>query len=252
MADLMTLADYLKKPLSENHGFWFFFKTFGPGLLTTSLAGMALKVALTQRKIAANKYHLDFFALKSGIYKNYKDFIEKNKKIETQFHIYEIYHFDYILKSSTEDDKYSVSDLYDYLSGQKEMGKISAYFSGLLNAYRMENNYKKMDDPDDFLVRIKFIFPKLNRDIENIEFIYKEYNKLIEKIIVTENYISSSNSLDKRPVSLSKDGKIPDRYFMILLSEIQNIIKISKKYKDEINGLKQKIIQDIEISPNPY
>lgn len=248
----MTLADYLKKPLPENHGFWFFFKTFGPGLLTTSLAGMALKVALTQRKIAANKYHLDFFALKSGIYKNYKDFIEKNKTIETQFHIYEIYHFDYILKSASEDDKYSLGDLYDYLYGQKEMGTIEVYLSGLLNTYRTGNNYKKMDDPDDFLVRIKFVFPKLNRDIENIQFIYKEYNKLIEKIIVTENYITSSDSLDERPLSLSKDGKPTDRYFMRILSEIQNIIKISRKYKNEINGLEQKIIQDIEISPNPY
>ncbi|MFT9324755.1 MAG: hypothetical protein ABF537_11535, partial [Acetobacter sp.] len=56
--------------------FWFILKTFGPGCIAGLIALMALSVALTQRKIAANKYNLDLFDKRYEIYEKLNTFYD--------------------------------------------------------------------------------------------------------------------------------------------------------------------------------
>nr|WP_220572361.1 hypothetical protein [Gluconobacter oxydans] len=58
--------------------FWFILKTFGPGCIAGLIALMALSVALTQRKIAANKYNLDLFDKRYEIYERLNSFYDSN------------------------------------------------------------------------------------------------------------------------------------------------------------------------------
>ncbi|WP_406239926.1 hypothetical protein ACF3NX_13025 (plasmid) [Acetobacter orientalis] len=58
----------------------FYIKTFGPGIIAACIAGMALVVALTQRKIAANKYNLDLFDKR---YEIYNEIIKLRRKVIT-------------------------------------------------------------------------------------------------------------------------------------------------------------------------
>ena len=58
--------------------FWFILKTFGPGCIAGFIALMALSVALTQRKIAANKYNLDLFDKRYEIYEKLNAFCDSN------------------------------------------------------------------------------------------------------------------------------------------------------------------------------
>lgn len=97
---------------------WFILKTFGPGCIAGFIALMALFVAYTQRKIAANKYNLDLFD------KRYEIYEKMNTFYDSIFHHIILSNYSFCYNSMSHELKYILlrsSFLFDNIS----KGKVS-------------------------------------------------------------------------------------------------------------------------------
>lgn len=115
--------------------FWFVLKTFGPSCIAGSIALMALFVALTQRKIAANKYNLDLFDKRYEIYEKLYSFYDSN------FNHFVVINYNFSYHSISNELKYILlrsSFLFENISKRtlpefdKLLGEIEIEFKSLL------------------------------------------------------------------------------------------------------------------------
>ncbi|MFT8419758.1 MAG: hypothetical protein ABF636_13160 [Acetobacter sp.] len=115
--------------------FWFILKTFGPSCIAGSIALMALFVALTQRKIAANKYNLDLFDKRYEIYEKLNSFYD------SQINHSVVLNYNFSYHSISKELKYILlrsSFLFENISKRKLpeldqlIGKIDKEFKSLL------------------------------------------------------------------------------------------------------------------------
>lgn len=195
--------------------FWFILKTFGPSCIAGSIALMALFVARTQRKIAANKYNLDLFDKRYEIYEKLHSVYDSN----LTHLVVSNYHFSY----------HSISHELKYIL--------------LRSSFLFENiSKRKLPELEQLLEEIETEFESLRDEKLPIERYINERKHAINKIKQNHPDEMASNAYS------AKKNVVGNHEFQIRkkMPELENVENKIKENHEKLTSALYRIIINME------
>lgn len=195
--------------------FWFILKTFGPSCIAGSIALMAFVVAVTQRKIAANKYNLDLFDKRYEIYEKLNSFYDLHFSHLVVFN----YHFSYN----------SISNELKYIL--------------LRSSFLFENiSKRKLPEFEKLLGEIETEFKSLLEEKLTVERYINERKNAVDKIKQNHHAEIASNAYS------AKRNEMGNHEFQIRkkMPELENVEKKIKENHEKLTSALYCIIIDME------